>query len=609
MLGAAVIWWFPFPDARSASIDTGRILRAELREKPLPPLAEIEPVSGQDPPSRVAPGDLAEELQAASVPPTDSFRVAGVVLDEAYGLPVVGATITLRPPAFEDAPRGSSVKAITGEGGVFEFDLPAGTWREGRTCDVLITDGQRERLFLGTARLEPEMLLYARTTIDLRGRLVTNRDPLEGVSLAAHVSPTGAITIPIYAGSTTLEKDASFTILARADRIPERFLLTFFADKSPLAAVEVPTAELRSPTGADVRVTLGELELELVDQEGAPVEGADLRLARVDGKAPGSVGAQVTDAAGRVRLLVTDGVYEICAGKSGYSPEVEIVTTAVGGGKLVRRIELHALDADDHVAGIVLDTAGEPVPDAAVTAGPLTHHHDVSVAGIERAYTNEQGRFRLFRDPHEEMTLVANHRKLGATPKIEVTPGGRDVVLRYRDQGRVRVFARTDGLVEPNRSGPLQYVLVDRVHEVTASAHSWSNPIEFDALPVGDYNLYIFLDGRGGYAQTSFQVLPGDNEDVEVILHNAVFMSGEVHTSGGEVAPRASVQVIGIPDWPPEVAELLGRTSTDEHGKFKVLTGVATEATVRVEGETGAWAEARLEAAKPATVLIPDERD
>jgi protocatechuate 3,4-dioxygenase beta subunit len=227
-----------------------------------------------------------------------------------------------------------------------------------------------------------------------------------------------------------------------------------FAPEWGFSPVQFDAAPGHHVRGVDVFLTPSlQLDGLVVDEEGAPVPGAEVRLLGAGGRAallpiPTRF---TTDAAGRFRAAAPQGSL-LEASKAGYYPGHTLVTVDVVVNGAVR-IVLGAAwagpePAREALAGRVIGATGQPIAGALVEARK-THGWAYDGTAVAQAVTDAAGRFRfagLDRSPHQLSVRAEGH----APGRLaRVLPGGPEVTISLSPGGRLEGCVRAEDTGEP----------------------------------------------------------------------------------------------------------------------------------------------------------------
>jgi len=307
------------------------------------------------------------------------------------GAPIEGATVADKARVLRTGPDG-----IAKLGGVDEFAM------------IEITaPGFSPASFMLTKPEDPHGTVE-RTVKLARGAL------LAGTVVGPDGAPIAGATVHVEGAATEWAGSAE-TNATGAWGIPvlaaDRYAVT--ADSKIYAAAAPVTVELdgKTPkTGVVVHVEVGaQIVGTVVDEKGRPVPGAKVSLVDADG-------ASFDDTSGpdgRFAFLGTpEGAFWVWA------------TTATQASsrieaQLVRdqRVEVHLILADSSLAGIVVDSKGEPVAEAVIHA----RNRLIVVGRIPPELTNAKGTFDLGGLPAGEYELVVSRPEENDALRLEGT--------------------------------------------------------------------------------------------------------------------------------------------------------------------------------------------
>jgi hypothetical protein len=445
----------------------------------------------------------------------------------------------------------------------------------------------------GDGQAAPEPPPPARAPVALAPPAAVSPATFEG-----HVLSTGT-GAPIPGAELTFSRgDASEQVRAGPDGaflftapIPGRWLLAAVAAPgyfpfapewgfSPLQFDALPGEQVR---GVDVFLAPAlELDGAVVDEDGAPVPGADVTLLGNGGSALILIpGRFLADASGHFRAAAPQGsVLE--ARKAGYYPgHAAVDLLAVVNGR-IRIVLATAWAGGEHVraslTGRVVTEDRQPVPDALVEVRQ-THGWAYDGLAVAQALTDADGRFRfanLDPSPHQ-----LSARAEGYTPGLvsRVLPGATDAQIVLSTGGRLRGCVRdgeTGASVSPFTV--LAYDARNRLRSVPdqqASVADASGCFTLDALHPGTVDLVV-LAPRHAPAQVAGVEIPAPPAEgrIDVTLGAGGVITGQVRDelSG---APLADAWITAEPvtlldDGRAPVYSTAAETTTGADGSFVV---------------------------------------
>jgi hypothetical protein len=354
----------------------------------------------------------------------------------------------------------------------------------------------------------------------------------------------------------------------------------------PPAATE-PMATDGATTTSGVRVQFAAaatLSGAVVDGGGAPVPWAAVRVA------PASGGGGLDGGGVRERLADGEGRFAI---KGLARAPVKVVAIAEQASSQVIEVDLAGqpaeltlvVDVAGQIAGVVVDGAGEPVPDVQVSGWPDLMGgggHDVALRGAASATTDGGGRFALRGLPEGEYLLGVG--RVGAA-----NPFSRKSTRARTGDRAVRLVLEADGALRGrvlygDGSAPGLFTIAVGFPPGVPVA-SADGRFHIPAVAPGKHDVTV----RGPeFAETvvaDVAVAPGETADLGTItvkrgrsVRGVVTDAGGRPVSGAEVA--AATQIIG--DGKTLVAELgvaggemagLRRARTGDDGSY-VLRGI-----------------------------------
>jgi hypothetical protein len=223
--------------------------------------------------------------------------------------------------------------------------------------------------------------------------------------------------------STTTREDGTYEVVA-FEPGPARIDLSDAATGQALARRRVLVAD-GDRFALDVEVTEASVAGVVVRREsGAPLPGVALRLAPVGGSSPVGPPAR-SQADGRFALGAEPGDYVLSAeipGRVRLERPVSVPADGLSGLRL-------EMDRGLAISGRLLDERGRPAPAHAVFAA--------GADGFERAFTEEDGSFRLEGLTSRPYALSTGSSLAGFATRRGVRPGSEPITLALRVGGRV----------------------------------------------------------------------------------------------------------------------------------------------------------------------------
>ena len=321
-----------------------------------------------------------------------------------------------------------------------------------------------------------------------------------------------------------------------------------------LAAGETTELPIDLARGFDV-------EGEVVDERGAPVQGAVVRMSHMNPDEARHMAT--TDTEGRFAVRSWDGLGWIGAEASGFAPS--LVQTLSGGEGARVSIRLVLPGAGGAVEGLVVDPDGDPVGAAEVLFGePSRPGRGGWTPRPLRTTTGEDGRFRL--DGATPGTATLAVRGAGFAPRLEpidVVAGGTTNAEVVLDPG-VELF----GLVRDESGAPLAGAEVEhflrnwRYADVTDVDGAY----RLEELPAGEIELSIEHQGT---KQSSLAFgNPGDVVEWNVVLGTGLVLAGRVVDEAGAplVGWAIRIESASATDFH------LDDAVTDDQGRFSIAT-------------------------------------
>jgi len=324
----------------------------------------------------------------------------------------------------------------------------------------------------------------------------------------------------------------------------------------------------------------------VIDPEERPVEGAEVVILATPGAMTDLEPQEdrfVTDSDGRfVFHAPDDALFE--ARHPGFSPgRARLDTTA----QVSHRLTIHLGPAGEtrgqaHIAGRVLDDAGEPVDDALVTCRFMSERPGTGegeVRSSSQAVSDDEGRFTLD-DLDEGQYMVMATRAGYAPARVElVAAGTEDLELRLSDGASLR-----GQVVDAETSEPLagfSVVVLLRVSELgretyqTATVFDPDGRYEIVGLAPGDYD--VIATARD-YAPSREQhiVIPDPMPEAPVEADFQLGRGGRItgtviDTETRQPLEHARVSVeAALGGASASAVQLLASTTTDAAGSFEL---------------------------------------
>jgi 5-hydroxyisourate hydrolase-like protein (transthyretin family) len=296
-------------------------------------------------------------------------RIAGRVTTDGRG--VAQAVVT----AIQGA-HGRLFDAVTAADGAFSVGpLPAGDYTVVASASGLLPARARvERGEPGRVRLELEAPRV------LAGRVTLDGAPAEGA----------AVTLEGQHRKGTVRAGADGAFEFGALHAGEYHVVAALQQRVASASVEVS----RRRDARDVALALGagvDVDGVVVDDAGAPVEGARVTLDRLAPRRRAGIASARTDAAGRFRVgPVEPGQLEVSATRDGYLADGDERTRVVAVERATARVVLRRAS---RIEGTIVDPDGEGVAGAYVVATPQGRGpHE---RGSRSVVSGEDGAFAL----------------------------------------------------------------------------------------------------------------------------------------------------------------------------------------------------------------------
>jgi len=517
-----------------------------------------------EPPTPPATNEPAASTEPEA--PAATWQLQGLALSAKDRAGLAGLQVTLSHPGGGAHAATSSVSDGVG---AFSFELDERLWKRGdvRLASVHdVTNGARR--FQGLVRLDPNFAISIHELTGVRGRVLTSlapRDPRLDVSFWR--APQRASREWTYVARTVTDTTGWFECdLALAQSV-DLLRVDIALDGVHCASFDTPLDALRSASGVEFNVELGELRLSVSDDSGAPLAGAELRIAAWGSSPDNFPPVAATDAQGLITLRLPPAHYELALGKAGHCSLVEFVDVAPAPVEL--GLQLARLGEEHELFGVVVDERGEPVAAAFVAVGPRTQIDELGAAGTHGVRTDEFGNFRLRSCSSQDLELTAFHRDFGLSTPLLVTPDGTRLVVALARRGKVQIDVLTDPLPGPFGDGACDYVFVPQSggESIVGTAHTL--PFEVDELLVGDYDVFVLLAGLDGCAEGFVRVEASRTTPAVLPARSAHWLTGRASDALGNPLPDLQVSALGR--WPAAAARELAWGSTIGDGSFRVF--------------------------------------
>jgi len=322
-------------------------------------------------------------------------------------------------------------------------------------------------------------------------------------------------------------------------------------------------------TAAPVRLTAtagSQLSGRIVDERGAPVENADVRL--IYGMSASPQGT-TSDAGGRFQIAVPDEdraprLLVLAQGFQPARPQIDELDAEA-------RIEL---DRGWTVTGRVLDEDDRPVADAALRFEPRGRRSAYEQRWFRTSpvHSDALGRFELRGIIPGVGAVFANHPKY-AQARARLLPGSaRELVLRLTSGVAIV------GILVSEEDQPLPHGEVKLVPEAGGVAARVANTevdggFRFEGVPAGQYRLQGHLPG---YAPSVVRIEAPQSEPIAIRLTRPAQLIGEVWTAE---APRYTVDLHDL-----EGRRLVSEVFEDTHFELEDLPAGHVSVSVTVQG-------------------------
>jgi hypothetical protein len=325
-----------------------------------------------------------------------------------------------------------------------------------------------------------------------------------------------------------------------------------------------PTVELGAhdhKAGVDVDMQLaGSISGKVVDQDGAAASGVLVNFSLLRGRDYGAA-TTAEDGSFTVTSLAGGGAYTYEV-RAGYNADIayppvngkRFAPIAVADGKTrVTGVTIKIRRELSVIAGRVVSTGGEPVPDAIVRAdliGPaMGSRYEASVAA---ARTDQNGAFRLADIVPGDYVLRALTTH-GEQTLRDVDSGRKDVVIRVPDPGEIT------GTLEGFTAPPAVVAALQEQPFTSFQGVVHGNAFAIRGVPPGKYEVKALSSSGNGSALTSV----AEHGKATVVLHTLGF--GSLAGTVVNAATHRPAAGIGC-----TVDEWADRVRTDGAGRFHI---------------------------------------
>lgn len=364
---------------------------------------------------------------------------------------------------------------------------------------------------------------------------------------------------------------------------------------APTTSAPISVDGKNEKRGVELVLTPGAtIEGSVQDASGAPIASADVRVV---------VRGSTFWRAQRQAFTGADGTFAI-AGLPRRA--VDVVAAHATGSSAIVPIDLAAkpvqelvlkLDVTGAIEGTVVDSSGQPLGDAQVSAEPkysgsLEEQQVWIVRGVQDAVTDQGGAFRFAGLPAGTYRLRAG--RLGASESSMQLAKPVEVVVGAKPGDKVQLVLVDDGTIIgkvalPDGTAPAAFTV----------SISGTYPTPF-ATPDGSFTLpaaagthTIVVDGRRFLAAKAKQVTvePGNPTDVGTIsvqpgrsISGRVLDQNRVPVAGAKVAAGTLLTGGGAELYIPSESINDKETTTDDNGRF-TLEGFSPASQVVVAGK------------------------
>ena len=529
------------------------------------------------------PADSADGVRIVDLRLEAPLRVPGRIVDRVSGAPVADAAIWIVGSPGENAQ-----SAATGE---FLLNSrpreePIRLWIQ---ADSYVSTGVSAAIpEYGVA---DELAVTLRPAAPLYGFVTDSADqPVAGADISAQPRATESIAdmIAIRPQRATSAEDGSFRVAGIVYDNPYR--LTILAEGFASFAIDLPPYE-PGATAGPLRIRLMEgrqARGRVVDTDGSPVAGAEVKLRWPEQKQPRFPSFRDTDA---TEPVTTDdlGAFLIAGVKTGEYDVRVSHAEYVSPGDLQIEVPASPGDVDlgdftlvpgAEILGVVVDPDQEPVEDALVRFQSYGLDRDQE----RTARTHADGSFRLAGLPHEQVDLTVEAEGYSQFVLRGARPGTEDpiriqLVGGASLSGRVLTAAGTAAVgarvnLEPDDSTRLRGRI--RYSEDTRTRTDGDGRFSFGHVFPGTWSVEA-SSGKEAARTEPLELVSGSERTIEVQLHAQDQLTVIVTASSGQPVTEAQIRLE-----PKDGAQSREFGMTDASGRAQ-LDVTAGPASLKVE--------------------------
>ncbi|MBT8495026.1 MAG: carboxypeptidase-like regulatory domain-containing protein, partial [Deltaproteobacteria bacterium] len=313
--------------------------------------------------------------------------------------------------------------------------------------------------------------------------------PVEGARVAAFPAATMLPGVEMRKDGVSSDKRGKFTIPAVATG---SYRLVAVKQGYPAASSEPTMVGASAVGGVEIRFEeAARLAGRVIDGDGAPVPWAQVRVKQRSSTTGGMSGATRQATAGE------DGSFELEG-----LPRKKIVALALSDTASSELLELDLADGDvsdaeltltleGTIAGVVVDSAGEPISEAQVVAFPDfwkgERAEGIQLRGVAQVRTDPGGRFTLAGLPEAKYRVRASRsgsqQSLWQSPGVEASVGDKEVRIVLPTDGGIKGELRNEA-----GGNPELFTVIPRFPPGTPVV-SEQGEFEVRDLPPGRYDV------------------------------------------------------------------------------------------------------------------------